>query len=95
MATEPLSNTFTPSWNRKIELPFAFPIDSEAIQVEVWNHRFGRPDVLIGSDTSNFLKKKLTNKPWGPKWVNLYSSSYKSGEVSLLGEVKDVGTYRG
>lgn len=78
-----------PIWNRRFEMPFLLPLDSDSIEVQIWNKVKGVPDKLIGAATFSYYKKRLTNRPFGPSWVNLYSSEHRSQEVSLLGAVID------
>jgi hypothetical protein len=91
MQTEVLIDNHEPRWNRRIELPYRGTVQSEAIEVQVWNYRRGLPDQLIASNQSNFFEKGLTHKSWGPEWVNLYSSTYRGGS-SVLGDFKDALT---
>ena len=87
--TKRMSNVSNPVWNRKFEMPFHMPLDSDAIEVQVWNHRFGRPDVLIGSASFSYFQMRLTHRSWGPKWVNLYSANYTPPTTTLLGSIVD------
>jgi hypothetical protein len=42
-----------------------------------------RPDQMIGCATFSFVEERLLHKPLGPRWINLYSSSYVSEGVSV------------
>mmetsp|Transcript_8495 Transcript_8495/g.16195 ORF Transcript_8495/g.16195 Transcript_8495/m.16195 type:complete len:1348 (-) Transcript_8495:95-4138(-) len=90
--TNSVTKTENPVWNRKLELPFAMPLRSDSIEVQVWNENKGRPDVLIGDVSFNFYTMSLNLKPFGPKWINLYSAQYTPTATSFFGSIKDALT---
>lgn len=51
----------------------------------MWNSVTALPDVLIGGSTFSYFQLRLTHRPWGPCWINLYSSDYAPPQVSRLG----------
>ncbi|GAB5368390.1 hypothetical protein AAMO2058_001315100 [Amorphochlora amoebiformis] len=74
--TQRMATLSNPIWNRKIQMPFQLPLTSDAIEIQVWNHNTLTPDTLIGSCTVSYYEEGLTHRPWGPQWINLYSSDY-------------------
>eukprot|EP00466_Bigelowiella_natans_P007748 jgi/Bigna1/131767/aug1.15_g6475 len=88
--TARMASLSAPLWNRKIEMPYHLPLTSDAIEIQVWNHNRITPDTLIGSKTISYYEEGLTHRPWGPRWINLYSSYYKSPSTTLYGSLLDV-----
>jgi hypothetical protein len=87
--TNNVASSSEPVWNRRMEMPFHLPLTSDNVEVQVWNYKRGRPDVLVGSETFNYFQLGLTHKAWGPRWVNLYSNRFASKQTSVLGNLKD------
>jgi hypothetical protein len=65
-------NTKTPKYLSRIQFPFYAPLRSDPVEVQVWNHNFGRPDTFIGG--TQFSASALMLRAVGPMWVNLYST---------------------
>lgn len=65
-------NTKTPKYLSRIQFPFYAPLRSDPVEVQLWNHNFGRPDTFIGG--TQFSASSLMLKSMGPMWVNLYST---------------------
>lgn len=82
------ADTRNPMWNTKMEMPFFHPLRSDSVEIQLWNMRWGLPDVLIGEVTVNYYQMGLTHKDWGPKWLNFYTQDYSSKETSFLGDLK-------
>eukprot|EP00469_Lotharella_globosa_P005541 CAMPEP_0167793706 /NCGR_PEP_ID=MMETSP0111_2-20121227/13347_1 /TAXON_ID=91324 /ORGANISM="Lotharella globosa, Strain CCCM811" /LENGTH=1364 /DNA_ID=CAMNT_0007686929 /DNA_START=58 /DNA_END=4149 /DNA_ORIENTATION=+ len=88
--TKRMANIRNPIWNRKIVMPFQLPLHSDSIEIQVWNDNTLTPDTLIGQRTFSFQEERLQNRPFGPAWINLYSSHYIPPKTSFLGSIMDV-----
>mmetsp|Transcript_22475 Transcript_22475/g.33520 ORF Transcript_22475/g.33520 Transcript_22475/m.33520 type:complete len:1427 (+) Transcript_22475:66-4346(+) len=87
--TEQMPTLISPIWNRKISIPFQLPLTSDAIEIQIWNNNSFAPDTMIGSHTISYYDEGLSSRPWGPRWINLYSSDYTPPTVTMLGSALD------
>ncbi|GAB5369643.1 hypothetical protein AAMO2058_001422700 [Amorphochlora amoebiformis] len=71
--TSNFGNNANPFVNSRAEVPYALPLFSNSIQIQLWNSRFGLPASLLGSKTLKFENKVGVSRE--PSWVNFYSYS--------------------
>mmetsp|Transcript_24644 Transcript_24644/g.34257 ORF Transcript_24644/g.34257 Transcript_24644/m.34257 type:complete len:1388 (+) Transcript_24644:81-4244(+) len=90
MQTKRMANIRNPIWNRKIVMPFQLPLHSDSIEIQIWNDNSMTPDTLIGQRTFSFHGERLRNRPFGPAWINLYSSHYVPPKTTFLGRLIDI-----
>jgi len=87
--TNRMATLSAPIWNRKMEIPFQLPLTSDSIEIQLWNHNSFTPDTLTSSKTLSYYEEGLTHRPWGPRWINLYSSDCTPPQVTFLGTLMD------
>eukprot|EP00954_Amorphochlora_amoebiformis_P024661 1367830-Amorphochlora_amoeboformis.AAC.1 len=88
--TKRMANIRNPIWNRKVVMPFQLPLHSDSIEIQIWNDNSLTPDTLIGQKTFSFHGERLQNRPFGPAWINLYSSHYVPPKTTFLGRMMDI-----
>lgn len=90
MQTKRMANIRNPIWNRKIVMPFQLPLHSDSIEIQVWNDNTMAPDTLIGQKTFSYYAERIQNRPFGPAWINLYSSHYVPPKTTFLGRMMSI-----